>query len=212
MRAIFSRLKRSLSRFLSRVRFAIAGEVSQYFVGCDLGKKVDYSAVALVAKRAKVAKLTFIKRFPLETPYASVIGFIKILSVRFNPEQILVDQTGVGEYVVEDMKSAGLPNVEGLMLTMQMKEEILGYMKQQMQNCVEQCGNQKCNHPRLFQLPYDNEVIAEINLEKFELTKDGHIKFSHPEGTHDDRLWAIALAVYASRESEAPAFIPIRKR
>ena len=183
-----------------------------HFVGADLGKKVDYSAVAVAAKQDKQGKLVFVRRFPLETPYASVIGFIKILSARFRPERILVDQTGVGEYVVEDMKSAGLMNVEGIMLTMPVKEEILGYMKQQMQNCIESCGNSKCNHPRLFQLPYDPEVIAEINLEKFELTKDGHIKFSHPEGTHDDRLWAVALAVYASRESEAPVLIPIRKR
>jgi len=183
-----------------------------HFVGVDLGKKVDYSTVAVAAKQDKIAKLIFVKRFPLETPYASVIGFIKILSVRFKPEKILVDQTGVGEYVVEDMKSAGLTNVEGIMLTMQSKQEVLGYMKQQMQNCVEACGNPKCNHLRLLRIPYDPEVIAEINLEKFELTKDGQIKFSHPEGTHDDRLWAIALAVYASRESETPVLIPIRKR
>jgi len=183
-----------------------------HFVGADLGKKVDYSAVAVVAKQDKIANLIFVKRFPLETPYASVIGFIKILSVRFKPEKIVVDQTGVGEYIVEDMKSAGLMNVEGIMLTLPSKQEVLGYMKQQMQNCVESCGSPKCNHPRMFQLPYDPEIIAEINLEKFELTKDGNIKFSHPEGTHDDRLWAIALAVFASRESEAPVLIPIRKR
>jgi phage FluMu gp28-like protein len=183
-----------------------------HYVGVDLGKKVDYSAVAVIAKQDKIGKLIFVKRFPLETPYASVIGFIKILSTRFRPVKILVDQTGVGEYVVEDMKSAGLENVEGIMLTLPSKQEVLGYMKQQMQNCIEGCGDQKCKHPRLFQLPYDEEIIAEINLEKFELTKDGNIKFSHPEGTHDDRLWAIALAVYASRESEAPVLIPIRKR
>ncbi|MEM2925699.1 MAG: hypothetical protein QXJ68_08450, partial [Methanocellales archaeon] len=41
-------------------------------------------------------------------------------------------------------------------------------------------------------------LIAELNTERFELTKAGHIQFSHPSGTHDDRLWALALAVYGA--------------
>jgi len=45
----------------------------------------------------------------------------------------------------------------------------------------------------------DQDLIAQINVERFELTKTGQIQFSHPEGTHDDELWALALAVYAAR-------------
>jgi hypothetical protein len=43
-------------------------------------------------------------------------------------------------------------------------------------------------------------LIAELNIERFELTKDGKIRFSHPEGTHDDRFWSLALAVAATRQ------------
>ena len=100
--------------------------------------------------------------------------------------RLSVDQSGVGEYIVEDMVRAGIPNVEGVTLTMPKKEEILSYLKQQMLQTK-------------LKIPYDQELIAELNIEKYELTKDGHIRFSHPEGTHDDRLWALALATYASR-------------
>jgi len=65
---------------------------------------------------------------------------------------------------------------------------------------------------KTFALRYESDIIVELNLEKSELTKDGNIKFYHEEGTYDDQFWSIALAVYASGESEAPAFIPIRKR
>ena len=41
--------------------------------------------------------------------------------------------------------------------------------------------------------------IAQINVESYGVTKDGQILFSHPDGTHDDELWALALAVYATR-------------
>jgi len=36
---------------------------------------------------------------------------------------------------------------------------------------------------------------------QYELTKTGKITYSHPEGTHNDRFWALAL--YAA-EKEAP--------
>ena len=48
-------------------------------------------------------------------------------------------------------------------------------------------------------IPYDRELISELNVEQYEMMKTGQIRFDHPTGTHDDRLWAFALAVYASR-------------
>jgi len=44
----------------------------------------------------------------------------------------------------------------------------------------------------------------ELNVEKYELTKTGKISFSHPDGTHDDRFWALALAVYAAETAPPP--------
>src|SRR2546426_7301074 len=40
------------------------------------------------------------------------------------------------------------------------------------------------------------------------LMKSGQLQFSHPSGTHDDSLWALALAVYASRP-ERPVYHPV---
>ena len=166
-----------------------------FAVGVDFGKKVDHSAVAVVDEGEGVKRLVHMKRFPLDEPYASVIGYVKTVCGRFaRVSKVLCDQTGVGEYIVEDMAAAGIPGVEGVVLTAQRKQEILGYLKQEMLQ-------------RKILIPYDAELIAEINVEEFNLTKEGQIKFSHPEGTHDDRLWALALAVYASRgkgEAQAP--------
>ena len=46
-------------------------------------------------------------------------------------------------------------------------------------------------------LPYDPDLHKELNVERYELGKNGKILFNHPEGTHDDRFWATALAIYA---------------
>jgi len=168
----------------------------QFTVGADFGKKIDYSVVAAVDKQGEKLRLVHIHQFPLETAYASVIGYVKALSDRYKTiSKVLADQSGVGEYIVEDMARAEIPGVEGVTLTVPVKQEILGYLKQLMQNGV-------------IQIPYDSDLIAEINVERFEMSKGGQILFNHPEGTHDDLLWALALAVWATRGVKPPRPLP----
>jgi len=143
--------------------------------------------IAVTTKQREQVRLVYYKRWPLETPYSSVIGSVRVIIEKLGRvRKILVDQTGVGDYIVEDMQKGGIPNVEGITLTLPSKQEILGHLKQMMQN-------------QLFTYPFDVNLTSELNVERFELTKTGQIQFSHPEGTHDDILWAVALAVYASR-------------
>ncbi|MCW4016799.1 MAG: terminase large subunit [Candidatus Bathyarchaeota archaeon] len=165
----------------------------RFCVGVDLGKKRDHSAVAVVQLLADgQVRLVHMHRFKLGTPYASVIGYIKALTDRYQTvESVYVDQTGIGEYITEDMTTI-VANTKGVVLTTKRKEEILSHLREQMQT-------------NKLSMPYDSQLIAEIHCEKYELTKDGHTKFSHPEGTHDDRLWALALACISTRKTQAPS-------
>jgi hypothetical protein len=70
----------------------------------------------------------------------------------------------------------------------------MGFMKRTMQK-------------GLLRIPYDSELINEINVERYEQTQTGQTKFSHPNRTHDDRLWALSLAIYASGP-DALRFVP----
>jgi len=63
----------------------------------------------------------------------------------------------------------------------------------------------------LLHIPYDPELFAELNVERFELSMSGKILFNHPEGTHDDRFWALALAVYAAEQAPPPPSRPIAR-
>jgi len=161
----------------------------RFYVGVDLGKHRDYSVVAVIDKRDDgyyLVHCTDERTFPLETPYASVIGYVKKLTSKWQVcLKTCVDKTGLGDPIVEDMKVGGIPNVEGVTFTEPKKEEMASLLKQAMVD-----GR--------FKLPYNRNVINELNVETFELTKSGKIKFAHPEGTHDDKFWAVALAVYAA--------------
>jgi phage FluMu gp28-like protein len=165
-------------------------EAGRYFLGVDLGKKVDRSVIAVMRwnGKKKVAELVGLKDFPLDTPYGTVIGMVKVICDKLpRVEKVLVDQTGVGEYIVEEMKNSNIRSrVEGVMLTVPSKQEILGYMKHLMEAGA-------------LSLYYDPDLIAQLNVEHYELTKAGQTLFSHADATHDDKVWALALATYATR-------------
>jgi len=159
----------------------------QFYAGLDLGKHQDHSALAIVKIENNILKLVHLHRFPLRTPYASVIGYVKTLCDRWQTvNKILVDITGIGEYIAEDMINASIHQTEGVTFTQGTKEKIAQWLKQ-------------CMTEQKLKIPYDSDLIAELNIETFELTKDGKIKFNHPEGTHDDCFWALALAAYAAK-------------
>ena len=196
----------------------------EFYLGVDFGKKRDYSVVAVVEALNGHLYLRHLHRFPLETPYGAVIGYIKRLQDTWRSlRAVYPDKTGVGEYIVEDMTHGGLRNVTGVNFTDTSKEAMATALKETMRTaecprcgwtgfidaegerwrntCPEACkdsqGNNISLRPQLH-IPYDPELFAELNLECYELGKTGRILYSHPEGTHDDRFWALALAVYAA--------------
>ena len=125
----------------------------------------------------------------------------------------------MGDYIVEDMQRGGIRNVEGISFTDQSKETMATALKEQMRKVVctncswtgyvdTQEGGWRATCPDcssglrpILHIPYDAELFHELNTERYELAKTGRILFNHPEGTHDDRFWALALAGFASETS-----------
>lgn len=163
-----------------------------FYVGVDFGKHQDYSVIVVCERRGDTLYIVHVHRFPLKTEYASVIGYIKSLCDRWRTvRSVYADVTGVGEYICEDMKRAGITNVTGVTFTVSSKEEMATILREKMRQ-------------KQLKIPYtprktlrDIDLPAELNVERFELSKTGHIQFSHPQGTHDDVFWATALAAYA---------------
>lgn len=167
----------------------------RFFAGCDVGQKRDHSAIAVVEKQEQLVYLVHMRRFRLGTEYSSVLGYLKQLDEKLTVlHRVLIDQTGVGEVFVEEARKL-LKNAQGVMLSLPKKQEIMVYLKKVMQE-------------QRLRIPFDRDLMNEMNSERYELTKTGQIQFSHSAGTHDDRLWALALAVYASRP-EIPEYHPV---
>jgi phage FluMu gp28-like protein len=167
----------------------------KFFGGLDLGKLQDYSAFVVVEEVEGKYLLRHVKVFPLGTKYATVIGYVKTLCDRWHYfNRIRVDVTGVGEYIVEDMENAGIEEVEGVTFTAPRKQELASLLKQRMLNGVYRFPYADIQVSPTKKLSY----VAELNVERFELRKDGSLRFSHPQNQHDDVFWATALALYCS--------------
>ena len=165
------------------------GAKGRFYVGVDLGERVDHSVVAAVQKEDGGLNLVHMHRFPLKTSLASVIGYVKTLGDRWERIQaVYVDKTKHGDYIIQDFQDAGVREADGITFTLHTKQEMAQLLKQRMAE-------------NAFHMPYDRETLDELNVERYELTKTGKIAFGHPEGTHDDRFWALALAVLAAEKA-----------
>jgi len=168
-------------------------------MGIDLAERVDYSVIATIKKEEGLLSLAHMHRFKKGTSLASVIGYAKILSQRWTTiHAIYADKTKHGDYIIQDMHGAGLKQTTGINFTQNSKQEMAQLMKQRIQEDQ-------------LKIPYNQDLLNELNTEKYELTKTGKITYSHPDGTHDDRFWALALAVYAAEQAQPPPSTPIAR-
>lgn len=151
-------------------------------------------------------RLVHKREFPLGTPYPEVIAYTARAHQIFDFGGIYVDKTGIGDAVVDELEGIDIPNVAGVFFTDAEKENMLNYLKLLMEK------------KQLRIQPQDKALIAQINEQQYEYLKPStaqehiHIKFRHPRGRHDDQLYALALACYASKEAEPEQFVVVIPR
>jgi len=171
------------------------GYTGDLFCGLDLAQVRDYCVFSAFQRLKNVLLLRHLKIFSQPTKYANVLGYVKTLQDRWGGfQKIRVDFTREGPSIISDMEDAGIRNAEGVNFSLARKSEMASLLKQRMLN-------KQLFYPHfVWEKPYRSDICSELNVEKFELRKDGAIILSHPTGSHDDVFWSVALAVYATVE------------
>lgn len=54
-------------------------------------------------------------------------------------------------------------------------------------------------------MPRLRRQFGQINEQQYANAPSGHLSFSHPAGGHDDQLWSLGPAVYASTKERRPS-------
>jgi len=118
-------------------------------------------------------------------------GRLTQLYERHGPDEVVVDETGLGAGVVEMLgEEISSRSVQGVKFTIDRKQSLYNGLK----SALEGGDVVLEHHPRL---------VRELKKLTYSLTSSGKTKISHPSGGHDDHPDALALAAdrYAGRTS-----------
>lgn len=151
-----------------------------YVVGCDLAKVQDFTVITVYDRSTnqQVYQMRFNK---LDWAYQKMM--IKNVSLKYNKALVLLDATGVGDPIYEDLARDGVP-VEPIKFTNENKKQLI----EKLANWIE------LKHIRILNL---EETINELNSFTYEISSTGKVRYEAPVGFHDDIVISHALAIWS---------------
>jgi hypothetical protein len=194
-----------------------------YFVGVDLGQSRDFTAIAVVERaerkgawdpvmfswrKAVALHLRYLERIPLGTPYPEVVN--RVVEVTRSPEladrcHLAVDGTGVGRPVVDMLRRARAKGILMPALITSGDAETVGngYYRIPKRDLI--IGLQVLLQREALQiaagLQYGPALVAEMGEMRVKVTAAGNEQYgAWREGTHDDLVFAVALACWCARK------------
>ena len=150
-----------------------------YIMGVDLGKHEDFTVLTIVDRYYK--KVVYWERFN-KIDYPLQKERIIAGASKYNNAKIIVDSTGVGQPICDDLLHDGLA-VDDFKFTGKSKPELI----EKLTIFIEQ---------KHITIPNNNTILDELESFGYQLTDSGHVKYSAPQGLHDDCVMSLALAVW----------------
>ena len=127
-----------------------------------------------------------------EAPLTDAMGRIRELDSYYDYQKIMVDATGLGEGVVDQVKEDLGRKVEGFKFTNEKKQSLYNTLKNKLQS----------NELTLQYIPGKNDrpgnkLVNQCLELEYSYTSTGKVRIEHPPSGHDDYSDAFALAVWA---------------
>lgn len=159
----------------------ILGRGSPVCWGWDLAKSVDYTVGIGLNEKGDVCRLVRFHKKPWPEVKRMIIKNSGSLPT-------LIDSTGVGDPILDDIQATGASNIQGFKFTAQSKQQLME-------------GLQVAIQQREIRFP-EGVIVAELSEFEYVYTRTG-VRYSAPEGFHDDCVMALALARKAFHEPKA---------
>jgi hypothetical protein len=127
-----------------------------------------------------------------EAPLTDAMGRIRELDAYYDFTRVVIDSTGLGEGVVDQVKEDLGQKVEGFKFTNEKKQDLYNTLKNTFQN-----GDLKFYYvPGKNDMP-GNKMFNQCLELTYSYTSTGKVRIEHPSGGHDDYSDALALAVWS---------------
>lgn len=167
---VFRNVKRCLG---ARREEPVVGK--NYYAGLDLARLTDFTVLTILDNEGNQV---FFDRFNI-IDWAVQKQRIIAACNKYKTE-LLIDATGIGDPIFDDLKRAGL-KIEGYKFTQDSKKKLI----ESLMIAFEQ------EKIRIFDEPVQ---LNEIEIFEYRINPSGTVHYSAPEGYHDDCVIALALA------------------
>lgn len=147
-------------------------------LGVDLARTHDFTV--LIGLDAK-GRQTYFERFN-EVSWPLQKQRIELAAKR-SGATVLIDSTGLGDPVTQDLQNAGV-KVDGFKISAATKPPLIEALAMAIEG-------------RTVELADEPVLLNELESYEYETTRTGHVRYSAPEGAHDDCVIALALANWA---------------
>lgn len=171
----------------------LANHKGDVLVGVDIGRTHDLTviwALDCVAGQLTSLGLIELQGVPFREQYHVLCRVLECKCVR----KCCVDATGLGMQLAEELTQRfGEYRVEGHQFTANLKEEMAGKLRVKMED-------------KAVAIPADRKLRNDLHSIEKSVTVDGRIRLRaiRREGSHADRFWALALAVYGAADDLGP--------
>ena len=164
-------------------------------IGVDVARRRDLWVAAVLEG---VGDVLWLRELVVHQgiPFSQQRAIVGALAARYRPARIAVDQTGMGEAVVEQLQEdLGRATVEGVLMTGPRRLDVATALREAVED-------------RRLRIPPEGDLRRDLHAVRAEAGPTGAPRLmAERSGTdgHADRFWALALACTAARASEAAA-------
>lgn len=158
-----------------------------YRLGVDLAKHQDWTVITPFDLHTFQAGEQ--ERFN-QMDWTLIKARIEAAARRWNDAEVILDSTGVGDPIFDDLQNQGL-NIQGFKFSMKSREDLLRNLSLQLEQ-------------DRIKIPDDPGLKDELRSFTWDISDGGRIKASVPEGMTDDRVMSLALAVWGVPQNPLP--------
>lgn len=166
-----------------------------YVLGVDLARLHDWTVLTILD--ASSGRVVYVERFT-GVPWGIQRQRVRAAWLRYGRCRLIVDATGVGDAVVEEMVREGLP-VEPFVFSASSKAQAI-------ENLVVAIENKELSFPDL------PTFLLELEVFEFKERAHGPLGYGAPEGAgyHDDVVMSLSLAAWGLRRDRRASAADLR--
>ena len=180
---------RGVQKIISKDCYEDARGDRQYVLGVDLAKLNDFTVLTVMDTYSH--KVVHWERFK-EISYPLQKARIKAVCDRYRRARIIIDSTGLGDPIVDDLMRSGYL-IEDIKLSNKSKQQLIEKLSMFIET-------------KSITIPDESVLVDELGAYAYDISMSAGgratWKFSAPTGLHDDAVISLAMAVWGLRSRE----------